>query len=126
MEFAKLIKPSAIFAAVSLPMSAHAATTINVNYTPTLGGTPITIGGASSPQYNFQSDGTGFKAYINANGTSRVGFPGDPADQNQVQTAGFFGGGTDGNYSLAFNIGSVAYTGFASVDRDGEHISRIT
>lgn len=139
MQFSKLAKPTALFAAVAMPSSAFAITTI-VDYTATLGGTAINIGGAATPQFTFQLQPsvlgpTATKSYLNANtgndAGARVGFPGSPPTLFTAQTstagaknnADFF---INGNYSLTFEIGGQTYTGFATVDQQGRHISAIS
>ena len=124
-------------AAASIAAPANAATTLNVDYTASSGGTPITIGGAASPQYSFEL-GTffnGASSYIlRANGDAKVAFPDNGVPQTPgsfVYTAvdpGAFSPGFSnlGDFQLFFNIGSVAYTGLATVVDNGHRINAIS
>lgn len=108
------------------------ATVLNVDYVPTAAGTDITIGANSTPQYTFSSIDffNGSKTRLQANGTATVAFP----YNGVVQTPGpyvltSFGGGAVqnvGDFQLAFNIGSAAYTGLATVTNGGQEITRIS
>ncbi|MCP9221521.1 PEPxxWA-CTERM sorting domain-containing protein [Erythrobacter sp. LQ02-29] len=126
--------PASLFALVGMAGSANAATTIDVDYEPTVDGTPITIGGASSPQYTFTLNEFSFdgenvfrKTYLNANGTARIGEPGQPATQTGVNTqSNFSGPPTGGDYSLLFDIGNTRYSGTATVDPSGYHLTQIS
>ena len=137
MQFRHIATPATLFAAIGIPVSAHAATTINVNYDATTGaGTQITIGAAAAPQFNFNiQPGAvgGTKSYLNANfandPTARIGFPGSTAIYTtaNTSTAGTSNDfATNGNYNLIFSIGNTLYSGFATVDNGGRHISSIT
>lgn len=124
-------------AGVGVAAPAHAATTLDVNYLASLGGTPITIGNAVSPQYAFEL-GTffnGANSYIlRANGDAKVAFP----DNGVPQTPGSFvytavdptavspGFSNVGDFQLFFTIGTTAYTGTATVVDAGHRISAIS
>ncbi len=112
-----------------MPVAADAATTIAVDYTASPAGTPITIGGAPTPQYSFIL-GTFFNGAaqykIQANGGATVAFPDNgvqqmflPAVTTRLEGITF----TEGDYQLRFNIGSLAYTGLATVVDQGRRIS---
>jgi hypothetical protein len=119
--------------AVGSCASAANAVTIEVNYTASGGdGTPITIGDAASPQYFFVL-GTFFNGdaqyKIQANAGATVAFPDNgvpqlnlPAVTTRLEGVTF----TDGDYQLAFDIGPIGYTGFATVENEGRLISAIT
>ncbi len=111
---------------------ASAATTMSVNYTASPMGTPITIGEAAAPQYSFVL-GTFFNGAaqykIQGNDGATVAFPDNgvtqmflPAVTTRLEGITF----TEGDYQLRFNIGSIAYSGFATVMDQGRRISAIT
>ena len=111
--------------------AANALTTLNVNYTASSGGTPITIGNVASPQYDFVL-GTFFNGdaqyKLVANSGSTVAFPDNGVPQTPLTAVTTRLEGvtfTNGNYQLAFDIGAVAYTGFATVSNDGRLIDTI-
>ena len=114
--------------------AAAGATTTKVDYFASgSGGTPITIGNASSPQYDFLFGRfLGFSDFysIQANGDATVAFPDNGVYQSpgaEVATNGFGGAVyTDGDYQLAFDIGSTAYTGLATVTNHGTEITSIS
>lgn len=112
--------------------AADAATTIDVDYTASPAGTPITIGGAASPQYSFVL-GTFFNGAaqykIQGNDGATVAFPDNgvtqmflPAVTTRLEGITF----TDGDYQLKFNIGALAYTGLATVVDGGRRITAIS
>ncbi|WP_251566670.1 PEPxxWA-CTERM sorting domain-containing protein [Erythrobacter sp. 3-20A1M] len=144
MKLAYAVAPTSLFALVGMAGPASAATTVDVDYAPTVDGTPITIGGAAAPQYTFKLDvptpdefgGAGpTKTRIYANGNAKIGSPGEPANYSSVETnLGFGYGGdgipfpiyTNGEFSLRFDIGDTRYSGTATVDGAGNHISQIS
>ncbi len=125
---------AALFAtcAPATPISANAVT-IQTNYTASADpGTPIIIGASSTPQYYFVL-GTFFNGAaqykIQAADDFTVSFPDNgvpqfklPAVTTRLEDITF----TDGDYQLFFDIGSQAYTGFATVGNEGRLISAIT
>ena len=117
--------------------AADAATTMNVDITATPGGTPITLGGAASPQFSFVLGTffTGANEYIlQANGTAKVAFPDNGVFQaprdfvvTGVDATAFSTGFSNlGDFQLFFNVGSTAYTGLATVVDAGHRISAIS
>ncbi len=128
---------ASLAAAVGVAAPASSATTYSVDYVASSDGTPITIGNASSPQYTFEL-GTffnGANSYIlRANGNATVAFP----DNGVPQSPGSFvytgvdatsvspGFSNLGNFQLFFNIGSAAYTGYATVVDSGHRINAIS
>ncbi|QWC57211.1 PEP-CTERM sorting domain-containing protein [Erythrobacter sp. 3-20A1M] len=121
MKASTIAKPAALFALAGMAGQAHAATTIDVDYDASPDGTPITIGGASSAQYTFFSPSGGFtKAFLAANGTARIGLPGEPTDRGGVYVQ------DDKTYSLLFDIGASRYSGTATVDSTGYKVTQIS
>ncbi len=111
---------------------ASAATSMSVNYTASPEGTPITIGGAAAPQYSFVL-GTFFNGAaqykIQGNDGATVAFPDNGVTQpflsnvtTRLEGITF----TEGDYQLSFMIGSLAYTGLATVVDQGRRISAIS
>ena len=129
----KLIDVAAILTVVAgLPGIAAAETVLNVSYEATVLGTPITIGNAAAPQYAFVLGQffTGDAQYkLVANGGSTVAFPFNGVQQAPLSAVTTRLEGVtfdDGNYQLAFDIGSIAYTGIANVTDQGRRIDSIT
>ncbi|MCP9221520.1 PEPxxWA-CTERM sorting domain-containing protein [Erythrobacter sp. LQ02-29] len=128
MKASTIAKPAALFAFAGMAGQAHATTTIDVDYDADYDGTPITIGAASSPQYTFGLRDIYFddfylvdtKPYLRANGTARIGAPGQPATANGVDTEG------NQDYSLLFDIGNSRYSGTATVDSTGRKVTQIS
>ena len=113
--------------------SVAGATTTPVDYTASPGGTPIVIGNAASPQYDFvYGQYLGFSdAYsIQANGEATVAFPDNGVQQPKLPevATNIFGGAvyTEGDYQLDFDIGSAAYIGTATVTDEGRRITSIS
>ena len=117
---------------VGASSAAHAAT-MQVNYTASSGaGAPIVIGLSPTPQYSFVL-GTFFNGAaqykIQGNDGSLVSFPDNGIQQPKLPAVTTRLGDitfTEGDYQLFFNIGSLAYTGFATVGDQGRLISAIT
>ena len=83
-------------------------------------GTPITIGASSTPQYSFINGlylGNYQSLYIQGDNGSKVAFPFNGTTQMLLPMVAtdIFGTATDGDYQLAFDIGTTAYTGLATV-----------
>lgn len=109
------------------------ATTETVNYQATAAGTPILIGASASPQYSFFSGAyLGFFSnsdFIVGNDGATIAFPYDGVVQPQIhQLATSLSDirSTDGAYALNFDIGSVAYTGLATLSDNGTVITQIS
>lgn len=146
MTVRAIIAPGIIFAAGSMAGAANAATTIDTDYRPSFGGTPIILAGGvgpmSAPQFTFdlESEKDVFAVSINATGadqTAGIFYQGssetlaDPEDplfvNRSVKTAVTGGAGLgDGNYALRFTATDTLYTGFATVVDDGTQIDSIT
>jgi PEP-CTERM motif len=120
-----------LFAAGGFLGSANASS-ITVDAFASAQGTPITIGNSATPQYSF-FDGTFiiFPAnYIQGNNGNLVSFPFNGTTQPLLPAVAtdIFGNATDGNYQLAFDIGTTPYTGLATVIGAGatQEITTIT
>ena len=132
MKMTKLAACAALIGTLGYGAAAGATTTA-VDYTASAAGTPITIGAATSPQYNFVfGQYLGFTgAYsIQANGGATVAFPDNGVAQPKLSevATNIFGGAvyTDGDYQLDFDIGSTAYAGTATVTNEGTEITSIS
>ena len=130
---ARVFAPLILLSTLVMLSAPAGAATVATDYYASSGGTPITIGGSASPQYSFFSGAyLGFftgSDFIVGNEGSTVSFPDNGVAQPQLnQVATELGGFTytDGDYQLAFDIGQTAYTGLATVDDQGTHISSIT
>jgi hypothetical protein len=97
------------------------ADTITVDaFASTGAGTPITIGNSSTPQYSFINGlylGNYQALYIQGDNGSKVSFPSNGVSQLLLPMVAtdVFGNAIDGDYQLAFDIGTTAYTGLATV-----------
>lgn len=143
MKASTALKPAMLFAAGSFVSAsgAQAATTIDTtSYTATPGGTPITIGGASSPQYTFTAEAktppaVGYDFYLSGNDGSTVGqisydhphFLSSTDPQNGSVKTGYSSRTdvSDRYFGLRFKIGDDQYTGFAGVNSSGDTINEI-
>lgn len=135
MELHKLVAPATLLTMGTLAGSANAATTINTPFVATPGGTPITLAGASSPQFTFVQfpivagvpDFT--KTELSGNGGAMVA---DPVTQtfSQFQVTNAFnespGFANPGNYGIKFSANGVNFQGLATVLSDGNTIQGIT
>ena len=129
----RAVAPLSLLAALVMSTSPVSAATMATDYFASPDGTAFSIGGSSSPQYSFFLGAyLGFfhgSDFIVGNDGSTVSFPDNGVPQPQLhQVATQLGGFTytDGGYQLDFNIGQTAYTGLATVDDQGTHISSIT
>ena len=119
MKFTATI-PSTVVLVVCLAASAAEADTITVDAFASTSGTPITIGNSATPQYSFINGlyfGNYQSLYIQGDNGSKVAFPSNGVTQPLLPMVAtdIFGTATDGNYQLAFDIGTTAYTGLATV-----------
>jgi len=84
----------------------------------------IDIGGAATPQFNFQAVGGNY--YITQNdGEALVGLPGTTPNLTSAVTYAFGVSGA-GNYPIAFDIGANAYTGLLNLANGGTFVAYAT
>lgn len=127
MKFKTTVTPVALLVAGSFGSAAN-ATTVVTDYHPTDAGTPITLEGASSPQFTFINDYyfTAPKAYLQGNDGAMVSTPSAPSSYSSgAYTSSFIFDG-DGNYGITFSANGTQYHGFATVTDMGQTISQIS
>lgn len=134
MKLKVSVAPVALLVAGSFGTAANATTTVDTTgWTATEGGTPITLAGASNPQFTFSVNDAEFKVYLQGNGGATVADPGTTDYHTSATT--FAALPIDGSlvpfpfpgeYGLRFtDDNGVNYQGYADVT-DGFNIDEIT
>lgn len=131
MKFQALVTPATLLVAGAFSAPASATAVVDTTgWDATYGGTPITLGGASSAQYTYSLTDYSIpfsytKTTLNGNDGATASYPGVPFTSSSVATNGFLGP-WPGDYGLQFSANGVQYVGTATVDDTGNHISEIS